>query len=79
MLRESPDSTLRSTDGPDRRQHDRLPCPVEIVLAWHHEPETPIRYHLQDAGDGGLRISSRHPLMQGMTGIALRLLPRAKP
>lgn len=58
-----------------RRSGDRLPYPAELVLIWNHDPGTRIRYRVIDASDGGCRIHSSLPLIEGMTGMALKLLP----
>ena len=59
----------------DRRHHDRVPFPSEMTLVWNHDLETTLRYGVSDAGDGGYRLRSSTPMLEGMTGIALRLLP----
>jgi hypothetical protein len=59
----------------DRRQSDRIPFPAEMVMVWNHDFDTPMRYRVIDAGDGGYRIHSSLPLQEGMTGMVLRLLP----
>lgn len=58
-----------------RRSGDRLPYPAELILIWNHDPATRIRYRVLDAGDGGCRIHTSLPLIEGMTGMALKLLP----
>jgi len=59
----------------DRRASDRLPFPAEMILVWTHDLRTPMRYQVSDAGDGGYRIHSSLPVLEGTTGIVLRLLP----
>src|SRR5688500_1868184 len=59
----------------NRRESDRLPFPAEMVLVWNHDLETIVRYHVIDAGDGGYRVRSSLPLLEGTTGMVLRLLP----
>ena len=77
------DRMMTSGDGAsaeaDRRRSDRLPFPGEVVVLWHHDPRTPVRYRIVDAGDGGLRIATSTPLPQGMTGMAIRVLPGGEP
>jgi hypothetical protein len=63
----------------DRRRSDRLPFPAELVLAWMHDLGTPLRFRVVDAGDGGFRLRSRTPVIEGMTGIAVKLLPSGDP
>jgi len=73
-----PSSSTTACD--DRRVSDRLPFPAEMLLVWNHSLQLPIRYRVIDAGDGGYRIASSLPLMEGTTGMVLRLLPsRGKP
>ena len=71
--------TGRSTVEDDRRASDRLPFPGELVVLWHHDLSTPIRYRIVDAGDGGFRLRTSVPLLEGTTGIALQLLPGGEP
>lgn len=59
----------------DRRDSDRLPFPAEMVLVWNHDLSTPIRFRVIDAGDGGYRVHSAFPILEGTTGMVLRLLP----
>lgn len=59
----------------DRRISDRLPFPAEMVLVWNYDLNTPLRYSVIDAGDGGYRIHTSLPVTAGTTGMVLRLLP----
>jgi hypothetical protein len=68
----------RSTSG-ERRQSARAAVKAELVVLWHHDPETPVRYPVLDIGDGGARIRSATPLRTGMSGTAVKLLPKGKP
>ena len=61
--------------GHDLRQAPRVPCPAEITLVWHHSPGTLVRYRVLDVSDGGLRLRSSVPLLEGTTGMVMRLLP----
>jgi len=64
----------------DRRISDRVPFPAELLLVWNHSLQLPMRYQVMDAGDGGYRIATCLPLLEGTTGMVLRLLPsRGKP
>jgi hypothetical protein len=38
-----------------------------------------MRYRAHDAGDGGFRVSSSTPMLEGATGTVLRLLPEGTP
>lgn len=59
----------------DLRQTTRVPCPAEVTLIWHHNPSSVIRYRVLDVSDGGLRLRSSVPLIDGTTGMVLRMLP----
>ena len=62
----------------DRRHHDRVPFPAEMTLIWHHDVDTMLRYRILDASDGGFRLRSSTPMLTGMTGMVLRLLPEGR-
>ena len=55
-----------------------LPSPAELILVWLHDPATPVRYRMLDAGAGGFRVASACPLKEGMAGIVRRILPEGK-
>ena len=59
----------------DRRRSPRAQTRAELVVRWHHDPDTPIRYPVLDVGDGGVRILSGLPLLRGMSGTAVKMLP----
>ena len=68
----------RSAD--ERRSALRLTSEAsELVVLWHHDMETAIRYPLVDLNDHGVRILTAAPLAEGMTGTAVNLLPTGKP
>lgn len=73
-------SRKAATGCEDRRAGDRVPFPSEVVLIWHHDTAQSIRYRVLDISDnsqgGGMRIRSSMPLLEGTTGMALRLLPQ---
>ena len=63
----------------ERRQSARCPgSDSELVVLWHHDMETAIRYPLLDMNDLGVRILTAAPLVEGMTGTAVNLLPTGK-
>ena len=62
-----------------RSAERRVATPNDLVILWHHDIETAIRYPLVDLNDGGVRILTATPLTEGMTGIAVNLLPTGKP
>jgi hypothetical protein len=63
----------------DRRDAQRALLPLEVTLLWHHDPGQVLRFHAVDVSDGGLRVRSSLPLVEGMTGMVLNLLPRGEP
>lgn len=63
----------------ERRHSQRVAFPAELVVRWHHEQELSIRYEVIDSSEGGFRIRSSMPMLEGMTGIALKLLPEGTP
>ncbi len=65
-----------STD--DRRRSARTVKRAELVVRWHHDPQVPVRYPVLDMGDDGLRILSSLPLLRGLSGIAVKLLPKGE-
>jgi len=48
---------------------------AEMVVQWHHDPGTSVRYRVLDLGEGGARMLSAIPLLKGLSGTAVRLLP----
>jgi hypothetical protein len=65
--------------GHDLRRTQRVPCPAEVTLVWHHNPGTVVRYRVLDVSDGGLRLRSSVPLLEGTTGMIMRMLPQGTP
>ena len=68
----------RASRTHERRRQPRTPVDVEVVVTWHHDPDELARHPILDTGAGGLRIATAMPLVEGMTGTALRLLPRGR-
>ena len=62
----------------DRRRSPRTAHQAELVVRWHHAPDTPVRYRVLDVGDGGIRILSALPLLRGLSGTAIKLLPKGE-
>lgn len=48
---------------------------TELLVLWHHDPEMPVRYRVLDSSTGGFRLRSSLPMLTGMTGHAVRILP----
>jgi hypothetical protein len=70
---------LSSARRDDRRGGPRRACPAELVIAWHGDMSATARYPIVDMNDGGFRIRSALPLITGMTGTAITLLPEGRP
>jgi hypothetical protein len=68
----------RQASSDERRRSARTAVQAELVVLWHHDPGTPVRYPVRDVGDGGARIRSTTPLRKGMSGTAVKLLPRGE-
>ncbi len=68
----------RASRTHERRRQQRTPVDAELVVTWHHDPGESARHPVLDTGDGGLRIATAMPLVEGMTGTALRLLPQGR-
>ncbi len=68
----------RASRTHERRRQHRTPVDVELVIMWHHDPGETARHPILDTGAGGLRIATAMPLVDGMTGTALRLLPQGR-
>jgi hypothetical protein len=66
----------RGSRSDERRRATRTAVEAELVVRWHHDPETPVRYPVLDLGDGGARILSTTPLRRGLSGTAVKLLPQ---
>ncbi|MAC20631.1 MAG: hypothetical protein CMJ23_13350 [Phycisphaerae bacterium] len=62
----------------DRRGTERTDLDVEVVVAWHFQPDQSVRYRSLDLSDTGMRIESSTPLLEGMTGVLVSILPQGK-
>src|SRR5882672_4996580 len=71
-------TAARSTSVDDRRGSDRVPFPAEVSLVWHCSFNAIHRYRMLDASNGGFRIRSAVPILEGTTGMVLRLLPKGE-
>jgi hypothetical protein len=65
----------REGAGTDRRRDTRTTIKGEMVVQWHHDPGTSVRYRILDLSDGGARVLSSIPMVKGLSGTAVRLLP----
>lgn len=59
----------------ERRDAGRHLEPGQLVMLWHHNPETTVRYTLLDLSGTGARVQSESLLPEGMTGVALSQQP----
>ncbi len=62
----------------NRRDSDRTPVSVEVLMAWHFNPDQPVRYRSVDLSETGIRIRSATPILEGMTGILKTVLPEGR-
>jgi hypothetical protein len=76
------DPMITEADGrvptTDRRRSPRAEVHAHLVVIWHHDTRTAVRYPLLDISDGGVRIHSATPLPNGMSGTAVKLLPEGR-
>ena len=70
--------SLGAPDGFERRTLPRTSFGAELVLIWHHDPQTPIRYQVIDAHENGVRIRTTVPMIEGMVGRALKMIPEVR-
>ncbi len=66
---------LETASEAERRSGPRVPYPSELVIAWHCSLPDSTRYAIVDVSNGGFRIRTSVPLVQGMTGMVSRILP----
>jgi hypothetical protein len=79
MLHDAMISGERSASiASERRESYRANCTVEVTIAWQDHPSVPCRYAAGDLSDGGLRIRSALPMLEGTVGRALRMLPTGR-
>lgn len=62
----------------ERRISTRVEYRAELIMQWHHDPHTKVRYRVIDFSEGGFRLHSSLPMLEGMTGVVLRLLPECR-
>lgn len=69
----------RSSTHVDRRGSERKPFDSEVLIRWHGHGPGLMRFRLVDASEGGYRLRLNTPLLEGMTGVALKVLPEGDP
>ena len=74
------DSTMgkNGRTSTNRREAERTTVDTEVVVTWHFQPGQPVRYRSLDLSETGMRIASSTPLLEGMTGVLVSLLPEGK-
>jgi hypothetical protein len=74
---DAPDSDQGTSDL-NRRESTRNAVSVEVVMAWHFNPDQPVRYRSVDLSETGMRLRSSTPLLEGMTGTLRSVLPEGR-
>ena len=69
------DRDAAASKADERRGSDRSDLQVEVVVAWHFQPDQTMRYRSLDLSETGMRIRSSTPLLEGMTGVLVSVLP----
>ena len=74
------DSTMGGTknEATNRRSSKREAIDVEVVVNWHFQPGESVRYRSLDLSETGMRIVSSTPLLEGMTGVLVSILPEGR-
>ena len=72
------DKNAAASDTDDRRGSDRTDVQAEVVVAWHFQPDQSVRYRSLDLSETGMRIHSSTPLLEGMTGVLVSVLPEGR-
>jgi hypothetical protein len=68
----------RGSATSDRRESLRARCLAEATVCWQDNPFIVCRYPAEDVSDGGMRIRSALPMLEGSVGRALKLLPSGR-
>jgi c-di-GMP-binding flagellar brake protein YcgR len=74
------DSTMgkNETTSTDRREAERTTVDTDVVVTWHFQPGQSVRYRSLDFSETGMRIASSTPLLEGMTGVLVSVLPEGR-
>lgn len=75
MLRTAINRSAANAATGERRDVARVPCSKEIILSWNHNLGQRIRFRLVDQSEDGLRIAGTLPILSGLTGVAISILP----
>lgn len=68
-------SDVASRDLSDRRDASRHPASGQLRVVWHHQHEMPQTYEVLDVSEDGARIELSCSIPEGMTGVAISLMP----
>ncbi len=68
--------SLAAARNHDRRTDVRECQAAEVVISWICPALSTVRYEMLDRSTNGLRIRSSSPLVTGMLGKAVRILPQ---
>lgn len=63
----------------DRRSEPRVSTHGEVMIRWHLEPPTTMRYELIELSDSGARIRCGMSIPSGAIGTVLKRLPEGAP
>ncbi len=77
MLNDSMMGKNESTSA-NRREAARTSIDAEVVVTWHFQPGQPVRYRSLDLSETGMRIATSTPLLEGMTGVLVSVLPEGR-
>ncbi len=72
---QDPESRAIDAANAERRGAARDEFPAEVVVLWHHQPWASIRYQMVDLSEGGLRLRSNLPFVEGSSATFVRILP----
>ncbi|MFM1830866.1 MAG: hypothetical protein RLZZ558_1206 [Planctomycetota bacterium] len=68
-------SDVASRAVSDRRDGSRHPASGRLQVVWHHQHEMPQIYDVLDVSEHGARIELTCSIPEGMTGVAISLMP----
>jgi hypothetical protein len=75
MHADLPTPRLLNAESSERRALERSSAGGEVLLAWNHDLSARVRLGVIDLTEDGMRVRASLPILDGMTGIVIRLLP----
>jgi len=75
MHADLPTPRLLNAESSERRALERSSASGEVLLAWNHDLTARVRLGVIDLTEDGMRVRASLPILDGMTGIVIRLLP----